>query len=108
MKSDIGFVQEELPSGKIANSSMRLLSFLLGAIFIWYLYIANASYELHFTSYTKLVSDGIITDTNYNALVLELKRYEDWVIGFFLVGIFAPKAIQKAIELKFGTKQKEQ
>lgn len=107
MKSDIGILQEELPSGKVTTSSMRILSFCAFAMLGVIIYFENASYESHFDRFTQLMSDGKITESTYNTLLMQQTRFDQWLIVAFLVASFAPKAIQKLIEIYLGTKKNE-
>jgi len=104
MKSDIGILQEELPSGKITTSSMRIMSFsaLLGTF--CYMLVSYLSYEKHFSEYVKMASEKVISEQSFNVLVTELKMFEEWVLLIFLCAAFAPKAIQKLIEIRAGIK----
>lgn len=102
MKSDIGYNQEELPSGKIASSSIRIMSFIALGILIGYLVVANISFEHRFDRYVELMKAKTISDTSFNTLVLELKRFDWDIVVILLVAAFVPKAIQKFAESKTG------
>ena len=105
MKSDIKLTQEELPSGKIASSAMRVSSFIALGILIGYLIVSDISYEHHFDRYVELMKGRTITEQSFNALVIDLKRFEWDIVVIFLVAAFVPKAIQKFAEAKTGVKE---
>lgn len=102
MKSNIGYLQEELSSGKIANSNMRLLSFIAMGAFLGYLVAASISYEQHFNKYVELMKAQVITEASFNTLVLELNRFDWNFVVILLVAAFVPKVIQKFAENKTG------
>lgn len=102
MKSDIGYNQEELPSGKIASSSMRVMSFIALAILVGYLIIANISFEHRFDRYIELMKSGTISEQSFNTLILESYRFDWDIVVIFLVAAFVPKALQKFAETKVG------
>jgi len=104
MKSDIGYNQEELPSGKIASSSIRIMSFIALGILVGYLVVANISFEHRFDRYVELMKSKTITEQSFNTLVLELKRFDWDIVVILLVAAFVPKAIQKFAEAKTGIK----
>lgn len=104
MKSDIGITQEELASGKIATSLMRVSSFITLLILIGYMVIANASYEHHFDQYVELMKVKTISEQSFNALILQLNRFDWDIVVILLVAAFVPKAIQKFAEAKTGIK----
>ncbi len=102
VKSDIGILQEELPSGKVTTSSMRIMSFTaLLAMFV-YMGISYSSYEKHFSTYVKMATEKVISEQSFNSLTSQLKMFEEWVLLIFMAAAFAPKAIQKLIELRAG------
>lgn len=106
MKADVGIHQEQLPSGDIANSWMRYASSMVLIGLALYMISMNSVYNSQLNKYVKLVSDKIISEQTFSALVLELERYDHLIIVILLVAGFAPKAIQKVAELwasnKFG------
>lgn len=107
MKSDLGILQEELPSGKVTTSSMRILSFLSLSLLSWYLAVAPSQYEAQLNKYITLVTNNVISEQSFNALVEGLVKYEKWIIIVFIAGAFAPKAIQKLIENYSAIKEKK-
>ena len=106
-KSDIGVFQEELPSGKITTSSMRILSFIALISAFLYAAISYLSYESHFDKFVLMRTNNLIGEQSFNALVGELKMFEEWVLLILLAAAFAPKAFQKVIEMRAGVKTKE-
>lgn len=102
MKSQIGYTQEELPSGKIASSLMRLSSIIALLILITYMAISHLSFEHRFDRYVELMNNKTITEASFNTLVLELKRFDWDIVVILLVAAFVPKAIQKFAEAKTG------
>ena len=97
-KSDVGMMQEQLPNGKVTTSLMRWMSILSLAVLFIYMYLASKAYDVQLDKYINLVSQKVITEQSFNALVGELHRFEQWIVFSLLAGAFAPKAIQKAIE----------
>lgn len=102
MKSNIGYLQEELPSGKVANSNIRLLSFIAMGVFLAYLVAASLSYEQHFNKYVELIKAGVIEEASFNTLILGLNRFDWNFVVILLVAAFVPKVIQKFAENKTG------
>lgn len=106
-RSEVGIFQEELPSGKIAASSMRIMSFIALISAFLYAAISYLSYESHFDKFVLMRTNGVISEQSFNALVGELKMFEEWVLLILLAAAFAPKAFQKVIEMRAGVKTKE-
>lgn len=104
MKSDIGLMQEQLPNGKITTSLMRWLSVGAFILLVVYMYFSNSSYEAHFDRYSDMVTAKVIEQQTYVALTEKLSRFDNTIIFGLIVGIFAPKAIQKWIENKTALK----
>lgn len=103
-KSDVGLLQEELPSGKVTTSSMRIMSFIALVGMFLYMGISYISYENHFAQYVKMRSQDVVSEQSFNSLVSQLKMFEEWVLLIFMAAAFAPKAIQKLIELRAGVR----
>lgn len=101
-KSNIGLIQEELPSGKIATSSMRVLSFIAIAVLILYLYIGYTLYESHLDMFVSMRKLEIISEQTFTTMYLQTKMYEEWIVLILIAGAFAPKGLQKIIELRAG------
>jgi len=98
MKASIGIHQEELSSGKIANSWMRYASSLVLLGLAPYMFFSSKIYDSQLDKYIKMTTDKVISEASFNTLVLELQRFDHLIIGAFLVAAFAPKAIQKMAE----------
>lgn len=105
MKSDIGLMQEQLPGGKIGTSLMRWMSVIALIGLFAYMYFANSEYNNQRDIYVKLLTEKVIAEQSFNALIGQLVRFEKWIVAVFLVAAFAPKAIQKYIENKSLTKE---
>jgi hypothetical protein len=105
-KADVGFLQEEQPNGKIANSTVRVMSYLALLGLAVYMYFANYYYEKHFNTFVDLVSRDLITQETFTATLMQQGKYEEWIIMLFFSAAFAPKVIQKFIETKAGVKDK--
>lgn len=107
-KSDIGILQEELPSGKITTSSMRIMSFVALISAFLYAGVSCHSYEKHFDKFVLMRTNDVITEQSFNTNVSELKMFEEWVLLILLAAAFAPKAFQKVVEMRAGVKPDKQ
>lgn len=108
MKSDIGLLQEELPSGKITLSSTRVWSLLFIPIFISYMVASYIMFKYMFDKYVLLVEKEVITQESFNSMVLNLKLVDALIVMLFFLAIFAPKAIGKIAELWASSKINKQ
>ena len=98
MKASIGFLQEELPSGKISNSLIRKLSALFFTLLVAYTSVAMLLYQSHFQTYVQLLKDSLIDKATYMLLIKDLTPI-NWDIFLILItATVAPKVIQKFAE----------
>ena len=102
MSATIGFLQEELPSGKISNSLIRKLSALFFVLLVAYTGVAMLLYQTHFQTFGQLLKDGLIDKATYMLLIKDLVPI-NWDIFLILItATVAPKVIQKFAEAKTG------
>lgn len=99
-KSEIGALEEELPSGKIAKSWVRISSLVAIGVLIFYMLIAKQSYDHQFSKLSDLVEKKAITDVSFVAMTQTLQMFQSEFVIVLLLVAFVPKVVQKYFELK--------
>lgn len=99
-KSEIGALEEELPSGRIAKSWVRISSLVAIAVLIFYMLLAKQTYDHQFTKLADLVEKKAITDQSFVAMSSSLQMFQPEFVIVLLLVAFVPKVVQKYFELK--------
>lgn len=103
-QSRVGFWQEVLANGTIANSFMRLLETFFFILLCMYTYFSFTTYNTQLAMYVELLRTNCLTEQTFVALTMQLTKINWDVFGILVVATVVPKAIQKFAEAKTGIK----
>jgi len=106
-KSDVGFFQEQQPNGLVADSLMRLMTFLPLVAALLYLFITQWTYYSQVSLLMGFLKANIIDKATYVTIISTIKT-TDYVLFSSLIGVaFTSKLIQKGQEIKAITDEQK-
>ena len=104
MKATVGFLQEMLPGGVVANSFMRKLETFFFIILCLYMITSKLSYDAHFQEYIKLLREGCLTEQSFIVLTSQLRMFEWNIFTILVCATVVPKTVSKFAEMQTGVK----